>query len=256
MDDKKMKELMIDYIDGRLSGELKAFVEKYITKNEANKKEFEDIKETIELLEQDKELEPDSTLRLEFLNQLEQFEGQQNEVKVNFQFSNYWQLAAVISVFALVLFGGLWYNNQQKEDELLAMQKELQQTKNMIMGALDNKNSASQRMLGVNASYELAEVDDTIVEALIETMNEDKNSNVRLAAINALAKFSDEPKVRQALVESLTKQKDPIVQITLINLMVQMKEKEALDELKDIINDSTNVESVKDEAYMATYKLS
>jgi len=255
MDDKKMKELMIDYIDGRLTGELKGFVVKHINKSEDNRKEFEDIKETIDLLEHDKELEPDSTLRLEFLNKLESME-EEKVIPIGGHFKKYWQIAAVISVFALALFGGLWYNNQQKEERIMAMEEELKETKNMIMMALNENNSASERMLGVNASYDLKIADDTIVNALIRTMNTDKNSNVRLAAINALAKFSNEPTVRKALIKSLATQNDPIVQITLINLMVEIREKGALDELENIINDSTNVESVKDEAYMATYKLS
>jgi len=264
MDDNKMKELMIDYIDGRLDGELKLFVEKHITKTEENRKEFESLKETVELLESDRELEPDSSLKLDFLNELEKTIDsldeavEKKETKViGLHLRNYWQVAAAVALIAVGVIGGVWYTkNDQNEEQMLALQQEMETTKKMVMMALDNQNSASERMMGVNASYQMNKADDEIVKALINTMNEDDNVNVRLAAINALAKFSDEEKIREALITSLENQEDPLIQITLINLMVEMKEKGAIDELKEIIDDSTAIESVKDEAHMAVFKLS
>ncbi len=264
MDDKKMKELMIDYIDGKLTGELKLFVEKHINKDEENRKSFEELKDTIDLLQHDKELTPDSDLKLNFLDALEREINQltndieQKEAKViGLRISNYWQIAAAVSLLAVGVLGGYWITtNNQNEEQLMALQKEIEATKKVVMMALDDKNSASQRMMGVNASYDLKNADEDIVEALIETMNTDDNVNVRLAAINALANFKSESSIRQALINSLKKQEDPIVQITLINLMVEMKEKGAIEELKEIIDDSTNIESVKDEAHMAVFKLS
>lgn len=258
-----MKELMIDYIDGKLSGELKAFVEKYIEKSAEHQKEYKSLKETVGLLQHDKQLEPDSNLRLDFLNALEQEMNTLNADKkgstriIGLRLANVWQVAAAVALLAVGLLGGMWLmkdNSHQKQ--MLALQREMEQTKKMVMLALEDQDSPSQRMLGVNASYELPRADDEIVQILVKTMNEDENVNVRLAAINALAKFSAEPQVRKALIASLEKQTDPIVQITLINLMVELKEKGAVEELKQIINDSTNVESVKDEAHMAVFKLS
>lgn len=264
MDDKKMKELMIDYIDGKLTGELELFVEKYINKDEKNRKSFEELKETIDLLQYDKELTPDSDLKLNFLDTLEsEIEQLENDLDtkeakvIGLKITNYWQVAAAVSLLVVGLLGGYWLtSNSQEKEQLMALQREMEATKKMVMMALNDQNSASQRMLGVNASYELTNADDDIVEALIETMNTDDNVNVRLAAINALANFKNEPTIRNALITSLKKQEDPIVQITLINLMVEMKEKRAIEELKEIIEDSTNIESVKDEAHMAVFKLS
>jgi len=264
MDEKKMKELMIDYIDGKLSGELKAFVEKYIEKSAEHQREYKSLKETVGLLQYDKQLEPDSNFRLDFLNALEQEMNTSNEdvqagsIKIiRLRLVNVWQVAAAVALLAVGVLGGMWLmkdNSHQKQ--MIALRQEMEQTKKMVMLALEDQNSPSQRMLGVNASYELPRVDDEIVQILVKTMNEDENVNVRLAAINALAKFSAELQVRKALIASLDKQTDPIVQITLINLMVELKEKGAVEELKQIINDSTNVESVKDEAHMAVFKLS
>jgi HEAT repeat protein len=106
----------------------------------------------------------------------------------------------------------------------------------------------------VALTYERA--DDDVVDALVKTMNEDKNTNVRLAALDALSKFHQDANVRKALISSLAKQDDPVVQIALIQLMVKMKEKGVLKDLNRIIEDNNTIKPVKDEAYSGILKLS
>jgi HEAT repeat protein len=103
---------------------------------------------------------------------------------------------------------------------------------------------------------EMEKPDDEIVKALVKTMNEDGNTNVRLAALDALSHFQNDPQVRRALVSALAKQKDPVVQIALIQLMVKLKEKGAVEDLKKIADDDKSIDAVKDEAYSGLLKLS
>ena len=62
--------------------------------------------------------------------------------------------------------------------------------------------------------------------------------------------------VRKALINALGKQKDPMVQIALIQLLVQMKEKGVVNDLKKIVDDAGSMKAVKDEAYSGLMKLS
>ena len=87
-------------------------------------------------------------------------------------------------------------------------------------------------------------------------MNEDPNTNVRMAALEALGKFHNQPHVRKALVASLNTQKDPVVQIALIRLMVEMKEKDITKELERISTDEETLQAVKDEAQAGILRLS
>jgi HEAT repeat protein len=128
--------------------------------------------------------------------------------------------------------------------------------KSLMMAGLNNEQSPSQRMLGVSVAYQMEKPDDDIVNALMKTMNEDDNTNVRLAALEALSKFSNEPTIRKQLIESLHTQKDPMVQITLIQLMVAIKEKGVVKELEKIATDEKTMKAVKDEAYKGILKLS
>jgi HEAT repeat protein len=125
-----------------------------------------------------------------------------------------------------------------------------------MMAMLDNSQSASQRIQGVNVAMGAEKADDEVVKALVKLMNEDPNSNVRLAALEALSKFIDEAPVRNAILTSLSKQKDPVVQIALIQLLVRMKEKGVVNDLQKIVDDEGTIQAVKDEAYTGILKLS
>src|SRR5947199_292919 len=81
---------------------------------------------------------------------------------------------------------------------------------------------------GANVALKIVKADDEVVNALVKSMHSDPNTNVRLAALEALTKFRAQPHVRKVLIESLAIQKDPVVQIALIQLLVQMKEKDAV----------------------------
>src|SRR5690606_30634415 len=121
---------------------------------------------------------------------------------------------------------------------------------------LNNEQSASRRIQGVNVAMELTSADDEIVQALMHTMLTDRSTNVRLAALDALSRFQHDPGVRKGLITALTKQTDPMVQIRLIQLMVQMKEKEVVNDLQQIVDDSQTMKAVRDEAYNGILKLS
>jgi len=169
----------------------------------------------------------------------------------------YYRVAAAIAL--LIVGGGIgfWiskYNDQQHE--LQALANEMKATKIMMMTLIGNQQSASQRIQGVNVAMTIESADDDVVKALIKRMNEDPNTNVRLAALDALNKFHEEPLVRKALIEGLSNQKDPVVQIALIQLMVKMKEKGIVTDLKRIVDDEETMKAVKDEAYTGLLELS
>ena len=164
--------------------------------------------------------------------------------------------AALVLVAAGVVVGITVQRNMEREKELLALKQEVEATKQLMISMMGNPMSASQRLQGVNVALTINKADDDVVRVLVKTLNEDPNTNVRLAAMEALGKFYIEKNVRSALISSLGNQKDPVVQIALIQLLVKMKEKQALPQLEEIIEDNQNIKAVKDEAYTGILKLS
>jgi HEAT repeat protein len=111
-------------------------------------------------------------------------------------------------------------------------------------------------MTGITVAYQIPKADNEIIATLEKVMNEDPNTNVRMAALEALSKFHQEPAVRKVLLKSLTIQKDPVVQIALIQIMVMMKEKGVIKELERMTEDTGTMKAVKDAAYSGLLKLS
>ena len=248
MEKEKLETLLIDYIDGKLNDTERYDVEQLLIANPDAFKTYEQLKEVIHAMQASAKMEPTPRLKRGFEQMLLEEKIQLKKGRVVFFQPSMFRVAAAV---AFVVLGGaiafiIARQNQQS--------RELKQT---LMAMLENQQSASQRVLGATVAYnDIVKADDEIVNALVHAMNEDPNTNVRLAALEALGKFRSQPHVRKALVASLTTQKDPVVQIALIRLMVEMKEKDITKELENISTDEEALQAVKDEAQAGILRLS
>jgi hypothetical protein len=114
-----------------------------------------------------------------------------------------------------------------------------------LLFSLLRDESASERIKAVNFAEEMKAPDLQVINALINTLDHDKNANVRLACLYSLARFQDNPHVREALSNSLPRQTEPIVQIVLINILTEMKERSVKRSLQDIISNEKTPKEVK-----------
>ena len=248
----------IDYIDGKGSEVDRAEVERELAQSEEAYKLYEQLREVIQAIDKASVLEPSGKIKTEFEEALaKEIAAQSKPTKTIFFSPVVYRIAAG---FVLVMVGlgiGFWINkNQERDQELADLKKQVEDNRRIMLAMLDNQQSASQRIVGVSVAYELDKADDEIVKVLVKTMNEDTNTNVRLAAMEALSKFGHETQVRIALIQSLTEQKDPVVQIALIQLLVKMKEKGVVKQLEEMTKDPSTMKAVKDEAYTGILKLS
>jgi hypothetical protein len=257
MEEHKMTELINDYIDGYLSGDLKVYVEKHIEEDKEWRAEYEKSAELNALMSDNQEISAPDTLKVDFEKFLNQeIENQTKVVPINSGSNNNrrYQIAAAVAILAVGYILGTSLN-KGNTDEIDKLRNEMAATKALVLNSLDDK-SASSRLGAVNASYSMADIDNDIINAFVITLNTDENTNVRLAALEALSKYADNENVRKALIESLSTQDKPDVQIVLINLLVQLKEKRALEPLKKLTEDEGNMEAVRDEANYGIFKLS
>ena len=89
---------------------------------------------------------------------------------------------------------------------------------------------------------------DPVVQVLINTLNFDPNTNVRLAAGKALYRLREDPRVGEAFIQSLTIQTDPNVQITLIEALVTLREKRAVPQLEQLAQKPEVLPAVRQQA--------
>jgi len=153
--------------------------------------------------------------------------------------------AAVVLVAAGIGIGVYWSSSRQAPASLVKttpVAHRADSTDGRLFTLLKSA-SPSERIEAVNYAETVTTPDQKVIDALINTLDHDKNTNVRLACLYSLSKFADNPKVREAMVNSLSRQTEPIVQIVLINILTEMKEPRAIRPLQDIIsNDKTSKE--------------
>jgi hypothetical protein len=257
MEREKIESMLIDYIDNKLNSVDRHHVEQELVRNSEAYKLYEELKEVMHLMDRSARIEPTQKLKNGFDEFLAQEIQAEKKTRTLFFMPSLYKVAAAIALLILCGVVGFYIKRQndiiaKNNTDLEILKKQTQE----MMAMIGNDQSASQRIQGVNVSLKFSKPDDAIVQALVKTMNEDPNSNVRLAALEALSTFIDEKQVRQELIKSLAKQKDPIVQIQLIQLLVKMKEKGVVEDLQKIVDDEETMHAVKDEAYSAIMKLS
>ena len=124
------------------------------------------------------------------------------------------------------------YNSQQQVDSLSAQVHDMRQ---MIMLSLLENPSASERIRGVSYTNEISQVNTKIIDALLATLNNDPNVNVRLMTLDALLHYASNPGVREGLVQSIVQQESPLMQSALADAMLKMQEKRAVEPFKKLL---------------------
>jgi len=166
------------------------------------------------------------------------------------------KMAASVALLLGGFAAGYLYNNyNQNSADNMATNLPTSTMKRMLQYQQVNHSSASERIDAVNQSLKLAELDQDITQLLINTLNFDENVNVRLAACQALARFENEPLVREGLIQSLKIQTDPNIQITLIEVLVYLKEKRAQESIEHLSQDQKVMDVVRLKAEEGAAKL-
>ena len=124
----------------------------------------------------------------------------------------------------------------------------------VMYASLDNMESPASRLAAVSTE-KIGQKDNYVIDALVKTLNNDPNSNVRLAALDGLAKFYQETYVRKQLTNALNQQHDPVVQIAMINLLIRMRTSGILEQLEQLVNDQNTQKPVRDCAYSGINQL-
>jgi HEAT repeat protein len=133
-------------------------------------------------------------------------------------------------------------------DAVAELRAEVQQMNQLVSLTLLSQESPSQRLRGVNWSTRVRRPSPDLLTSLTATLTSDSNENVRLAAVDALGAFRDEPGVFDALAHSLSQETSPLVQIALIDLLVALREAKALDALNRFLAERDAAAPVKQHA--------
>ena len=158
----------------------------------------------------------------------------------------------VIGVFAGNYFGA---SHPRSSDEIAAMHTELTNMRQLVVLSMLQQQSASERLQGVSFSQREAQLDPQVVSALVHTLRYDTSVDVRLAALDALSRHGSQPQVRKDVLDALQQQQSPLVQVALIDQMVEWRDPDAAQRLKNFAQTPNLNPTVRQRADWAVSKL-
>lgn len=137
-------------------------------------------------------------------------------------------------------------NGQDDQIELAELRGEVLAMSRMLAISLLQQQSASERIKGASWTDRLSQPDEQVIGTLVQTLNYDPNVNVRLAAMDALTKYSEEPEIRETLIGSLAKQTSPLVQLALVEVIAELNIPGAATVFRQILQSKEINQTVKE----------
>ncbi len=261
---EEVRNEFTDYVIGQIKEPARSAVEQHLLVCDSCRTETEDLKTLWTTLGSIPATEPSSELRSRFHIMLEAYKHGLEQAPspswwdgVNSWLSNWWprQPALQVGVGLALLILGVLIGRQvlvvpnppsiQPNNEVTELRSELSQMRSMVALSLMQQQSASDRLKGVNWSYQLQQPGSDVLKALLDTLMHDPNVNVRLATVDALRQFGDRSIVRRGVIDAMTREGSPMVQVALIDLAVDLRETESIATLRQLTQDQKVNEAVR-----------
>lgn len=250
MEKHEIDELVKKYNEGLVDPTEIAMLEQLIERGSV---ELTDLR-NLELLEENlfsvKDPVPSMELDSRFYTMLAEEKGKLK--KTSFEFprlslqSKLPRVAIVFSVLVAGFLAGFFFKQPGQKSEVASLTQEVSDLKEMVMLSLLEKESATDRLRAVSLTSEMGGASQKVTKALIQTLNQDANVNVRLAALDALRPYLHVGQVREELIRSIAEQNSPLVQIALADLMVAIQEKKSVEELRKLLESAETPKEVKE----------
>ena len=159
-----------------------------------------------------------------------------------------YQIAWSCALLLLGWFLGSRTGNKESlyEQQLQHMATEIQNVQMTLASTLLQQTSPAAKLQGMEQVKNFPSITLQIADALLQTLNFDPNSNVRLVALEALQNFTDNPHVRIGLVHSITNQDSPTVLLGLVNIMLNLQEKNAATHFQKLLQEKSMDNDVRE----------
>jgi anti-sigma factor RsiW len=266
MNCKEIQVKLIDYLDQGLDAASMTAIREHLETCADCRREAEELRELLITMKESPREMPPPTLRESFeimlqselnmlttANIIQEFPAAEKQHGKVLPFSSpVWKVAAAV----ILLAGGIGIGASLRSapaqastaDQVAALRIEVKEMKEQVLFSLIDDESASQRIKAVSYAEDMASPNQPVIDALVNTLNHDKNVNVRLASLYSLARFADRRPVRDSLLASRSIQTEPIIQVVLINLLAEKRETRAIAPIRDIMTNKKTLREVRDAA--------
>jgi len=243
--------LITDYIDGTLTAEREREFKKYVKEGHIVMEEVAAMQQMQGMVEKAEQPQPGPDLSSNFYTMLAQEKQSQAKEGPNFlqQLSQlffstvYGRMTFGVAVLLIGVFAGTKLGGGS--DEIKSLGAEVNSMKEMMMMSMLEEESVTERLKGIQMSQGLSQTNTKVTEALFMTLNNDESTNVRMAALQTLEVYANDPVIREGLINSITQQESPLMQMALAELMVELQEKKSIDQFKQLLDKEETPEEVK-----------
>ncbi|MEQ9423016.1 MAG: HEAT repeat domain-containing protein [Cyclobacteriaceae bacterium] len=244
MKKEEVRALWLDYTNGTLSPESQSQVENYLAEHPEMKAEFESLGTMWYKIDDLPFPEASEAMDMKFQAMLQGYEMAQEKSSnsllsklskwIEAAFQTKMAFASMVLLIGIAI-GYFFSAGNESQQQLASLNSEVHEMKKMMMLTLLEQPQARDRLKAVQISNELLRHDDNVIDALLETLNKDKNVNVRLVAAQSLAALASDPKVRAGLIQSISTQTSPVVQSALADIMINLQAKNAVEEFQKLL---------------------
>jgi hypothetical protein len=247
------KELLTAWLDDQLTGEERASVNAHVAGCENCRRELEASRRVWALMGDVPSPEPPAGTLIRFNAMLDTYKdsvaadtrapGVWAKLRLLFTLQPGFAVAYSLLLIVAGLGLGRWLSGSgspvmaggQDKQQLAALTTQVSEMRELMMKSLLQNPSASERIKGISYTSEIKTVDKSVIEALLTTLNDDPNVNVRLMTLEALTHYASNPSVRAGLVESISQQESPLVQAAMADVMLKLQEKNAIKPLRKLL---------------------
>src|SRR5260370_6722038 len=202
------------------------------------------------------EEDPSLGLRVRFYDAVRSWRAQEGERHKGLWWLRHpaFQAAGAVAILVIGVAAG-YLARGRDTSEVSQLRGEVYNMRQLVALSLLQQQSASDRLRGVNFAYRVEPADPQVLAALLTTLNHDPNTNVRLAAVDALRNFTDSPVGRKGLVHALAKQDSPLVQIAVLDQIVEIRERSAASTIQFLLSSQNVNPDVRQRAQWALKQL-
>ena len=245
MIDEKYIDIVTGYLQNDLNPDQQKKLDALIASGEIDLLDLKEMEMTYSAMDSLETPQPTSAMQDRFYDMLEEEKQAQpvswsqrlttwiDEQKSRFEL-RYVVYAATVFLAGLMI-GDLYAPISNQDEQIDQLMSEVSQMREVMMISLLDNSSPTERLKAVNISNEIRSVDERVVNALLKTLNNDSNVNVRLAAVEALTSHAGNPAARSGLINSIANQQSPIVQAALADAMLALQERQSVGEFKKLL---------------------
>jgi hypothetical protein len=256
-----------DLVNDQLGADERKAIETHLTGCAGCRQELADMWQLWDMMGEVETPEPSANLKVKFNAMLQTYKASQAEPKgiwnaINEQFSRLWQLQpkwplSYSLVLVTICMGtAFWFLSPgkvaQQDKEMKALTAQVHDLKQTMMLALLENPSASERIRAVSYTKH---ADKEVIDALLATLDNDPNVNVRLSTLDALTHLAGHPEVREGLIRSIVTQESPLMQSAIADVMLKLQEKRSVGSFQELLKQKNLDNGVRDKIKQTITKL-